>query len=193
MYKTLILTALFLSSVVMASPVPVAPDAAEKKKLLEEPLQSLSQGEKMTPGKMLLILREVAPDVEQNGNQMFFKIAEYPVILIYDNSADRMRLVVPIMTQADLKEDQLMKAMEANFHSVLDVRYAIGNGFVFSVFVHPLSTLDEELFRSAIQQVVVAAATFGEEYASGPFTFPAGNNAKPEEAAEEKPQEETGN
>jgi len=93
----------------------VAPDTAEKKKLLEEPLQSLSQGERMTPGKMLLILREVAPDIEQNGNQMFFKIAEYPVILIYDNSADRMRLVVPIMTEADLKKASCWKPWKPIF------------------------------------------------------------------------------
>jgi len=56
-----------------------------------------------------------------------------------------------------------------------------------------MSTLDEELFRSAIQQVVVAAATFGEEYASGPFTFPSGKDAQQEKATEEKPQEGTSN
>ena len=172
---------------VMAAPVPVTPAEQNKKKLMQEPLQSLSSGGQMTPGKMLLILQEVAPDVEQQGNQMYFKLGQFQVVLIYDTAADRMRLVVPIMAQKDLQEGQLLEAMQANFHSVLDVRYAVTNEVVFSVFVHPLSNLDEALFRSAIQQVVVAAATFGEEYSSGTYAFPSADDAATDEPAEQKP------
>ncbi|WP_395375306.1 type III secretion system chaperone [Marinicella sp. W31] len=187
MYKSIIIVVLLFSIQAAAAPVPVAPSDAEKKKIMQEPLQSLADSGQMTPGKMLLILKDIVPDVQHEGNQMYFQLGQFQVLLIFDTTADRMRLIVPIMSQKDLQEEQLLQAMQANFHSVLDVRYAVSNDLVFSVFVHPLSSLDEELFRSAIQQVVVAAATFGEEYSSGPYVFPAGEDASNKDQDKNQP------
>lgn len=63
------------------------------------------------------------------------------------------------------------RAMEANFHTALDARYATTHGQMWSVFIHPLASLDDDLFRSAIHQVAVAKMTFGDTYTSGVMQF----------------------
>ncbi|NJL83304.1 MAG: hypothetical protein HC890_10765, partial [Chloroflexaceae bacterium] len=66
----------------------------------------------------------------------------------------------------------------------LDARYAVSNGVVFAAFVHPLSTLDERDFLSALRQVSQLVRNFGTSYSSGALSFgpgegrqaPEGNN-----------------
>lgn len=127
--------------------------------------------EAMTPATMIAIIDELSQDVEVDGPMVRFVRHQTPVVLIHDVAADRMRLVSPIIAVSDVSEAELVMAMQANFHNALDARYAISNDLVWSAFIHPLSSLDEDLFRSAIDQVVVARNTFGEEYTSGTLAF----------------------
>jgi len=120
---------------------------------------------------MLSVIHELGEQTEDNGNAIQFVYQGVGIMLVYDTHADRMRLIAPIVETDTLPDGVLMKAMQANFHSALDARYAISQGAAWAAFIHPLSDLSEQLFRSAIHQVAVARATFGEEYTSGYLTF----------------------
>ena len=135
--------------------------------LLIAGLHSAVAAEKMTNEGLLKVINEVAESVEQSGNTVQFAYQGLTLILIYDSNADRMRLVSPIIEAKDLQAGMLEKAMEANFHSALDARYATSDGIVWSVFIHPLSDLTPSFFKSAIRQVAIARATFGDQYTSG--------------------------
>ena len=69
--------------------------------------------------------------------------------------------------------------MVANFHSALDVKYALSDEIIWSVYVHPLKELSEEQVADAVKQVYTAAKTFGSSYSSTNLVFP-GNTRKKE-------------
>ena len=52
---------------------------------------------------------------------------------------------------ADIGEEELLNAMVANFHSALDVKYALSDEIIWSVFIHPLRELSEYQVRDAIE------------------------------------------
>ena len=130
----------------------------------------------MTTHDMLATIWELGENVQEDGHVVHFEFAEVPVILVYDERADRMRLISPILPVNELRDGQLEAAMQANFHSTLDARYAVSQGVVWSAFIHPLSDLTDKLLRSAIRQVVTAKVTFGDTYSSGQLVFPGGDN-----------------
>jgi len=55
---------------------------------------------------------------------------------------------------------------------MLDSKYAIGEGLVWSAFIHPLGELTEDQFLSAVSQVYSGVQTFGTYYSSGVLNFP---------------------
>jgi len=77
-----------------------------------------------------------------------------------------------------LREEELLNALVANFHSVLDVKYALSDEIVWSVYAHPLKELTETQVIDAIEQVYVAALTFGDSYSSTNLVFPGNTNKK---------------
>ncbi len=81
--------------------------------------------------------------------------------------ADRMRIVAPIKPVAESSAEEIVSAMRANDHTVLDARYAISGGTVYAAFIHPLSPLTREQVLSAMRQVASAHATFGTSYSGG--------------------------
>lgn len=125
----------------------------------------------MTPEAMMKTLGEMGENLQIDGNVANFTFHDVAIMLIFDPFADRMRLISAICEVGDLEEGMLIRAMEANFHSALDARYAVSSEIVWAAFLHPLSDLTEELFRSAIEQVAMARATFGGEYSSGMLVF----------------------
>ena len=93
------------------------------------------------------------------------------MIVLTDENNDRMRIIAPIVEASKLDEGLLLDSLTANFHSALDVKYAISDGILWSVYVHPLSPLTEMELESAIKQVYAAAATFGTTFSSTPLLF----------------------
>lgn len=96
---------------------------------------------------------------------------ELLMVVLTDETNDRMRIIAPIIEASKLDEGLLLDCLTANFHSALDVKYAISDGLVWSVYVHPLSLLTEKELQSALQQVYAAAATFGTSFSSTPLLF----------------------
>ncbi len=125
------------------------------------------------------IIEQEADTLRVNGNSIQFLYKESMLICIYDENANRMRIVTPIVKREEIGEEELLNALVANFHSALDVKYALSDEIVWSVYVHPLRELTEYQVVDAIQQVYAAAVTFGTSYSSTNLVFP-GNTKKVE-------------
>lgn len=121
--------------------------------------------------QIVQVIVEVSDDVLIEGNLVRFTFNEVDMILIYDDRADRMRIMSPIIPTTELNKDILVKALQANFSSVLDVRYAISGDTLWSAFLYPTSQLTRLMVLSALQQVSTARITFGREYSSGAGHF----------------------
>ncbi|MEM6732672.1 MAG: hypothetical protein AAF658_14025, partial [Myxococcota bacterium] len=65
-----------------------------------------------------------------------------------------------------------------NFDSALDARYAIANDQIWSVFVHPLSSLTPRDLVSGIAQTANCVATFGSSFSSGALVFGGGDSQR---------------
>jgi len=82
-----------------------------------------------------------------------------------------MRIVAPVIEATQLTEEQILSSMISNYHLALDARYAIGDGILYSVYIHPLAELTETQLVSAVRQVATLRNTFGNGYTSGELTF----------------------
>ena len=127
------------------------------------------------------LISEVSDTLQNVGNAFQFMYEEKLLICIYDENANRMRIISPIIERKELEEEQLLNALVANFHSALDVKYALSDEIIWSVFTHPLKELSDHQVLDAVQQVYTAAISFGTTYSSTNLVFP-GNSNK-----EEKP------
>ena len=114
------------------------------------------------------ILKEKATDLEKLNNQQWvFQYDGVPMVLMTSPQFDRMRLIAPIIEATELTESELQAMLQANFHSALDARYALSKGVIFAVYLHPLSSLAETDFRSALIQTSQLVKNFGTTYSSG--------------------------
>lgn len=102
------------------------------------------------------------------------RIDGIPIYCVSDAEKDRMRILSPIRPVEGLDARGLEVLLKANFHTALDARYAVSaDGYVFAVFLHPISSLSPDLIESAIAQVVNLVKTFGTTFSSGDLAFPA--------------------
>ncbi|WP_235011022.1 MULTISPECIES: hypothetical protein [Aquimarina] len=121
-----------------------------------------------------------------SGNWKFL-YKETPMLCVTDATNNRMRIISPITESKNLDKDLLLDSMTANFHSALDVKYAISNGILWSVYIHPLKELTPEQAENAISQVYYAAKTFGTTFSSTALIFGGGSaKEKKEEPIKEQ-------
>jgi hypothetical protein len=125
----------------------------------------------MTQARLVEIVSGMATETKGEPGWLNFLFDGVPMVCVTDVNADRMRITAPIARLDGLDGKQLIIAMEANFHSVLDARYATSDGLLHAVYIHPLSSLTEDQIRSAVLQVAIARQTFGSTYTSGLFKF----------------------
>jgi len=141
--------------------------------------------QEMNPEKLAALIGQVSDTVATNGNTIQFMYKERPLICVYDENANRMRIISPIVETKNLEEEQLLNMLVANFHSALDVKYALSDEVIWSVFIHPLKELADHQVLDAISQVYAASITFGTSYSSTSLVFP-GNTKKKEIPKEKK-------
>lgn len=137
------------------------------------------QSQDMSAQKLSALITQVSDTITTNGNSIQFMFKQRPLYCIYDENANRMRIISPIVETKDLEEEQLLNALVANFHSALDVKYALSDEIMWSVFIHPLKELNDHQVLDAIHQVHAASITFGSTYSSTNLVFP-GNTKKKE-------------
>ena len=110
---------------------------------------------------------------------------DHILLVITDERNNRMRVFTPIVEEGDASPAQMARMLKANFHSALDAKYSIYEGFVVSVFTHPLRELTESQLLDAMRQVAKLAETYGTTYSSTDLIF----GGEEEEEEEDKPVE----
>lgn len=105
-----------------------------------------------------------------------FEINDIGFICMADEHHNRMRIISPVMRVEDIGQEEIMRCMEANFHTALDAKYAVSDGALWSAFIHPLRELTEAQVMDAISQVHSCVKTFGSTYSSGDLIFPKRDN-----------------
>ena len=132
----------------------------------------------MTPDRLIRIAQALDPEARLAGPGLELTIADVPVLVMMDPLANRMRAMVPIARAEGLTEADLMRMMQANFDTALDARYAVANGQLWGVYLHPLAELERDQFISGLVQVVAVAQTYGTFYSSGAVRFGGGDSAE---------------
>jgi len=135
----------------------------------------------MTNARLGTLLRRIDADVRGGDGRWQLTFEGYSALVVTDEAADRMRIMVPVAAVDDLDREQLHRLLQANFDSALDARYAVAQGRVWAVFLHPLASLSERELFSGLGQVITAAATFGTTYSSGVLLFQGGDSAQAQE------------
>ena len=142
------------------------------------------QSQNMTNSDLEKIIYVVSDSIRGGGGNWQFMIKGRMLACITDSTNNRLRIMSPITEQKKLSHIELLKLMEANFHTALDARYAIADDLLWSVYVHPLKELQKDEILSAINQVYTAALTYGTTYNSSELTFP--NKKELEQEKEQK-------
>jgi hypothetical protein len=142
----------------------------------EAPAENESIVQQMDNQRLQALIEQVAGDVEGSPGRWQFEIEGFQTIVISDEKADRMRIIVPVVAMEEVDADRLQRIMQANFDSALDARYSIAKGVLWSAYIHPLSLLSEHQFVDALAQTVNLAATYGTTYSSGALVFGGGDS-----------------
>lgn len=137
--------------------------------------------QKMNNEELGKIIYVMADSLRGKAGNWQFVIKDRLLLCVTDENNNRMRIMSPIVEQKKLAYTDMLKVMEANFHTALDVKYAISNDLLWSVFIHPLRELSKEQVVDAIEQVYVAALTYGSTYNSTGLSFPDRRKEKLEE------------
>ena len=138
----------------------------------------------MNNKKMEAIFKSEAKELEGDLGNWQMNYRGSLVLVLTDEKNNRMRIFTPVVEKTKLEEGQLEKMLEANFHSALDSKYSLYNGFVISVFTHPLKELGKDQLIDAMRQVVVLSQTFGDSYSSTGLIF--GGGTEEEEKQKKK-------
>lgn len=142
------------------------------------PVSAQTQGAEpqMTLPRMAEIVQALDPDAQFSGGGFSLVIDDIPVLIVTDVQANRMRAIVPIRSAETMTPEEMQRVMQANFDTALDARYAVAQGQLWGVFLHPFKELEQDQFISGIAQTVNVAKTYGSLYSSGAAQFGGGDS-----------------
>lgn len=132
----------------------------------------------MDNDKLYSIIYTLSEQVEGENGYWQFVIDSTIFICVTDQLHNRMRIISPIEEMKNVTNEEILRCMEANFHTALDVKYSISDNILWSAFIHPLKELTKEQVISGISQVYSCANTFGTHYSSGTLSFPTNEDRK---------------
>ncbi|MEW4922341.1 hypothetical protein [Algibacter sp. 2305UL17-15] len=138
----------------------------------------LSFTQEMNNDKLQEIYTSVSDSINGKSGGWQFFIKEIPLMCITDTNHNRMRIISPIADAKSLNDELIKAALVANFHTALDVKYAVSDGVLWSVFIHPLKELSDHQVKDAVSQVYYANINFGTTFASTSLTFPGSINSE---------------
>jgi hypothetical protein len=96
---------------------------------------------------------------------------QVPMMVLTSEQHDRMCIMAMVGDESLAKDADLSFLMQANFDRALDARYALLQGRLWSVYLHPLSTLTGTELTSALMQVANLVKTYGTTYSSSTLQF----------------------
>lgn len=134
--------------------------------------------QRMTAERLAELILRVDEEAVLEGATWFFHVEGLEVAVVYDVGADRMRIIMPIGDADELDKENLLRMMQANFDSALDARYAIAQGTLWGVFIHPLGSLTSEEFLVGLGQTANVVMSYGSTYSSGLFIYGNGDSAE---------------
>lgn len=140
----------------------------------------ISTSQNMTNQKLEQIITSTTDSIEGSSGRWQFKINDVIFICLTDSTNNRMRIISPIAEASAVDNDAIRASMIANFHTALDVKYAIADNILWSAYIHPLKELTEDQVKDAISQVYYANVNFGTTYASTSLIFPGREDEKEE-------------
>jgi len=130
----------------------------------------------MTLDRMGAILTALDPETAREGGLFRLTIDGFTLMVVTDVPSDRMRAMISVSAAEALDADEMRRLMQANFDSALDARYALANGRLWSVFIHPFAALEKDQLISGIAQTVNVAKTYGTLYSGGALQFGGGDS-----------------
>ncbi|WP_298901138.1 hypothetical protein [uncultured Psychroserpens sp.] len=135
-------------------------------------LPFLTFSQDMNNDKLNDIYTSVSDSIQGNKGAWQFFVKDVQLVSFTDTNHNRMRIISPIADANVLDDDLLKAALVANFHTALDVKYAVSEGILWAVFIHPLKELSDHQVKDAVSQVYHANVNFGTSFASTALTFP---------------------
>ncbi len=148
------------------------PEGGETKPPASKPVQEGT----MTVDQIDRIVKRLDGKAQRTNNNWQLTVEKVPVVIVTDETHDRMRILVAVRKTEDLNPEELQRMMQANFDSALDSRYAIANKILWSTYIHPLKALHDRQFIAAIGQTVNLALTYGSSYSSGLLLYGGGDS-----------------
>ena len=118
------------------------------------------------------IFNTMSDTIQGQSGRWQITIEDIMFICIADTAHNRMRIISPIADANTLDENQKTLLLLANFHTALDVKYAISDDVLWSAYIHPLRELTVAQVKDAVSQVYYANITFGTTYTSTDLVFP---------------------
>lgn len=146
--------------------------------------QSLAQGS-MTTKKVQRALDKAGYHYEGEPGAWLLYESKYILLLFSDETENRLRIFTPVIESNEIGPQQLEQMLTANFLDAQDARYSLHEGFVVSLFTHPLRSMTREQLYDGIQQVINLSRSFGSSY-SGSSAGPAPPLEKEEDEALKK-------
>lgn len=140
------------------------------------PLSAQEAEPPMTGERMMEIILALDPEAQSQQNRLFLTIEDVPLVLVADVPSDRMRVMAPIRSADAVTEEDLRRMMQANFDTALDARYAIAQGRLWAVYIHPFRSLEKDQLISGIGQTVNLALTYGNLYNGGALAYRGGDS-----------------
>ena len=132
--------------------------------ILSPNLSGYSQ--KMTNKKLINHLENECDSISgDNGKwQLFYH--GIVIIAMTNNDSDRIKRLSPITYTKDVETTVINECLQANFDNLKDVKYAIANNIIWSVYDRDFSSLSTKQIDNAMLQIYYSTGTFGEEYSS---------------------------
>ncbi|MCI5080939.1 MAG: type III secretion system chaperone [Saprospiraceae bacterium] len=132
---------------------------------------AMAQEGQMNNTKLEEIIKKESALVEGQTGAWQVLFGDRILLVITDEANNRMRIFTPIVEEESVETIELRTLLNANFHSALDAKYSIYNGFVVSVFTHPLKELTDVQLLDALEQVANLANNYGTTYSSTELIF----------------------
>jgi len=118
------------------------------------------------------IFKVLADDIQGEPGRWQFTVDSITFMCLTDEYHNRMRIISPAADLAAVTSKQMKECLEANFHTALDIKYAIAEDVMRVVFIHPLKELSVDQVVDAVEQIYSGVQTFGTYYSGGTLEFP---------------------
>ena len=125
----------------------------------------------MTHSTLGRLLERLLEDIEGQEGFWHGQRDDVTVYVVSDLEHDRMRIMAPIGELRVNDSGFLSILLQANFDRALDAKYALRKKELWSVFMHPLSTIVPDDLGTFIDQVVRLVKNTGTTYASSDLIF----------------------